>query len=60
MYEEKCLRNRDVGARYGEDENLTPHFSYDWREFNKALIPVHMRGNPGKREDLFQSPGGFP
>jgi len=60
MYAEECISDRYVSAGYGEDENPTPQFSYDWREFNKALIPVYLRGNPGKREDLLQGPGIFP
>ena len=48
IYAEECLRDGFIGAGYGIHEDLTPYFSEDWREFNKALIPTYLRENPGK------------
>ena len=48
IYAEECLRDGFIGAGYGIDEDLTPYFSEDWRDFNKALIPTYLRQNPGK------------
>ncbi len=48
MYAEECLRDGFIGAGYGVNEDLGPYFSEDWREFNKSLIPVYLRDNPGK------------
>lgn len=48
IYAEECLREGFIGAGYGIDEDLTPYFSEDWRDFNKALIPTYLRQNPGK------------
>lgn len=48
MYAEECLQGGYIGADYGIREDLTPYFSEDWRKFNKALIPVYLKDNPGK------------
>lgn len=49
MYADECLRDGFIGAGYGIKEDLTPYFSEDWREFNKALIPTYLSKNPEKQ-----------
>lgn len=48
MYAAECYAGGFIGADYGIAINLTDLLSEDWREFNHALIPVYLKGHPGK------------
>jgi restriction system protein len=43
-----CYQGQFIGADYGIDEDLTGKLPENWREFNKAFIPVFMAKNPDK------------
>lgn len=37
-----------IGAGWFDDIDLTNKLSENWRDFNKAMIPVYLEKNPGK------------
>lgn len=45
---EECHKGNFIGGDWGIDENLSNHLTDDWREFNKAFIPVYLNNHPDK------------
>jgi restriction system protein len=48
MHAAECLLGNFVGADCEIPEDLTGRLPEDWRSFNKAMIPVFLKGHPGK------------
>lgn len=48
MYAQECREQGFIGADFDIQQDLTGHLSEDWREFNKAFIPIYLQANPGK------------
>ena len=47
-YAEKAYKGNFIGAGWFESINLTNKLPEDWRDFNKAMIPVYFKENPKK------------
>jgi len=47
-YAAQCFAEGFIGADYGIREDLTGKLSDNWKEFNKALIPVFLQSHPDK------------
>ncbi len=45
---EECFKGNFIGADYDIYEDLTGKLPDDWRDFNKAYIPVYLKANPDK------------
>lgn len=45
---EACFRGGFIGADYGIEQDLSGRLPDEWREFNKAFIPVYLAGHPDK------------
>ena len=48
MYAQECLDQGYIGASFDINEDLTNKLPEDWKEFNKAYIPVYLNANPEK------------
>ena len=48
IHAETCHQGRFIGANYGIEEDLTGKLPENWREFNKAFIPIYLAKNPEK------------
>jgi restriction system protein len=48
IYAEECFAGNFIGADFDIAENLTGKLPDEWREFNKAFIPVWLKKNPDK------------
>lgn len=48
IFAEQCFAENFIGADFGIIEDLTPNLPDAWREFNKAFIPVYLKGHPDK------------
>ena len=46
VYAEYCFSESIVGADIGIEEDLTVHLPEEWREFNRAYIPVYLKDHP--------------
>ena len=46
IYAAECFQNNFIGADFIGDIDLTGKLPENWREFNKALIPVWLEQNP--------------
>lgn len=44
----ECFAGGFIGADFEINEDLTKKLPEEWRAFNKAFIPVHLAGHPGK------------
>jgi restriction system protein len=44
----ECFRDGCIGADFTIDEDLTRKLPDQWRDFNKAYIPIFISNNPGK------------
>jgi restriction system protein len=44
----ECFAGGFIGADYGIEQDLSGHLPDEWREFNKAFIPVFLAGHPDK------------
>lgn len=44
----ECFAGSFIGADYGIDQDLSGRLPDEWREFNKAFIPVYLAGHPDK------------
>ena len=47
-YVEECVRDGFIGANFGIAQDLSGSLSENWKDFNKAFIPVYLEGRPGK------------
>jgi len=47
-YQAECHAGNFIGADFGIEGNLTQKLHEDWKEFNKELIPIWQKKNPGK------------
>lgn len=47
-YAQECFAGGFIGADYKIDQDLTGKLPEEWKEFNKAFIPVFLERNPGK------------
>lgn len=45
---EACFRVGFIGADYGIEQDLSGRLPDEWREFNKAFIPVYLASHPDK------------
>jgi len=48
MYAEEAHKGNFIGAGWLEDMDLTNKLSENWRDFNKAMIPVYLEKYPDK------------
>lgn len=48
MYADEAYKGSFIGAGWFKDINLTNKLSADWRDFNKAMIPVYLEKSPEK------------
>lgn len=48
MHAEECFEGGFIGVDFSLKKDLTGELSEDWREFNRALIPVWLESHPGK------------
>lgn len=44
----ECFAGGFIGADYGIEQDLSGRLPDEWREFNKAFIPVYLAGHPDK------------
>lgn len=44
----ECFAGGFIGADYGIERDLSGRLPDEWREFNKAFIPVYLAGHPDK------------
>ena len=44
----ECFAGGFIGADYGIEQDLSGQLPDEWREFNKAFIPVYLAGHPDK------------
>lgn len=44
----ECFAGGFIGADYGIERDLSGQLPDEWREFNKAFIPVYLAGHPDK------------
>lgn len=47
-YADLCRQEGFIGGDWDIDTDLTGHLPEQWRDFNKAFIPVYLERNPGK------------
>ena len=48
VHADACHQGQFIGADYGIKEDLTSKLPENWREFNKAFIPVFLANRPDK------------
>lgn len=48
VFADQCFKGNFMGVDFGIAEDLTPSLPDAWREFNKAFIPVYLKGHPDK------------
>jgi restriction system protein len=48
MHAEECFEGGFIGVDFSLKKDLTAELTEDWREFNRALIPVWLESHPGK------------
>ena len=48
VHADACHQGQFIGADYGIHEDLTNKLPENWREFNKAFIPVFLANRPDK------------
>jgi restriction system protein len=48
VHADACHQGQFIGADYGIKEDLTSKLPENWREFNKAFIPVFLSNRPDK------------
>lgn len=48
VHAEACYQSQFIGADFGIDENLSDKLPENWRDFNKAFIPVYLKKHPDK------------
>lgn len=48
VHADECFAGGFIGADYGIELDLSGRLPDEWREFNKALIPVYLAGHPDK------------
>lgn len=44
IYADQCFKGNFIGVNFGITEDLSSSLPEEWREFNKAFIPVVMKG----------------
>ncbi len=44
----ECVQDGFIGVDYGFAQDLGPHLTDNWRDFNAQFIPVFMAEHPGK------------
>lgn len=44
----ECFAGGFIGADYGIEQDLSGRLPEEWREFNRAFIPVYLAGHPDK------------
>ncbi|WP_273432690.1 endonuclease NucS domain-containing protein [Chitinibacter tainanensis] len=48
MYAADCFAGNFIGAHFSVHQDLQPHLSEDWREFNHTFVPQWLAINPSK------------
>lgn len=48
VHADEAYKGNFIGAGWFENIDLTNKLSDDWRAFNKAMIPLYLKDNPGK------------
>ncbi|MFC1513020.1 endonuclease NucS domain-containing protein [Thermodesulfobacteriota bacterium] len=48
VHAEEAYKGQFIGVDFGIDQDLSSKLPENWREFNKAFIPVFLAANPGK------------
>jgi len=48
VYADKAYKGNFIGAGWFGDINLTNKLTEDWRDFNRAMIPVYLEESPEK------------
>jgi restriction system protein len=48
VYSEECHKGAFIGADYDIHEDLKNKLPDNWKEFNKAFIPVYLKNHPDK------------
>jgi restriction system protein len=48
VHAETCYQGQFIGADFGIKEDLTNKLPENWREFNKAFIPIYLSNRPDK------------
>jgi restriction system protein len=48
LYAPQCFAENFIGADFGIDQDLSGSLPEEWREFNKAFIPVYLAKHPEK------------
>ncbi|MDW2981866.1 endonuclease NucS domain-containing protein [Rhodanobacter sp. KK11] len=48
VHADECLRGGFIGADFGIEQDLGGRLPDEWREFNKAFIPIYLAGHPDK------------
>jgi len=48
VHAEECFKGNFIGADFDIHQDLTGKLPENWREFNRAFIPVYLQGHPGK------------
>lgn len=43
-----CWQGNFIGVDFEIDQDLSPHLPENWREFNKAYIPIFLKNRPDK------------
>lgn len=48
MHAEECFSGNFIGVDFDINQDLTNIISDNWREFNKAFIPIYLKAHSGK------------
>lgn len=48
MHAEECFEGEFIGVDFSLKQDLTGELSENWKDFNRALIPVWLESHPGK------------
>lgn len=48
IHAQECFDGGFIGTDFGIYQDLSSHLAENWREFNKAFIPVYLENNPKK------------
>ena len=48
MHAEECFEGGFIGVDFSLKQDLTGELSENWKDFNRALIPVWLESHPGK------------
>jgi len=48
MHAAECVQDGFIGVDYGFEQNLGPHLTDNWRDFNAHFIPIYLANRPNK------------